>query len=392
MPHLALPTLEIDSPYAPVTDPATPDNSPPGHPKFPRDTTGFHAELKRRVAAYFTEGRSERDCWQMYLKTAIILGWLGASYVLLVFVADAWWQAIPLAFAIVLGIAGVGFAIQHDGGHHAYSRREWINRLAAMSMDLIGASSYLWRWKHVVMHHTYPNVPGEDMDIDAGALTRFSPHQPWRWFHRWQHLYLWPAYALTAPRWHLWGDFKEVLTGRIGPHPIPRPHGWDLLVFVLGKAISIGFMLVLPMFFHPWWLVLAFYVLVTGFAGVFLTVVFQLAHCVGEAEFPTPIPGTARMPDAWAAHQIVTTVDFARRSPSMTFLLGGLNFQIEHHLFPRISHIHYPALSKIVEQTSKEYGIPYTNHGSFWAGIRAHYRWLKELGNPEVTTPLAVGE
>lgn len=391
MPELALSPHDTNSPEAVAADQPSPDSTRPLHPKFPPDTAGFHGELKRRVAAYFATGRHERDCWQMYLKTAIIFAWLATSYALLVFVADSWWQALPLAFAMVLGVAGVGFAIQHDGGHHAYSRYEWINRLAAMSMDLIGGSSYLWRWKHVVMHHTYPNVAGEDMDIEAGALTRFSPHQPWRWFHRWQHLYLWPAYAVTAPRWHLWGDFAEVVAGKIGPHPIPRPRGWDMVVFIMGKVFSIGFMLVLPMFFHPWWLVVLFYFLVTGVAGVFLTIVFQLAHCVGEADFPIPVPGTARMPDAWAAHQVTTTVDFARRSWSMTFLLGGLNFQIEHHLFPRICHIHYPALSKIVEETSREFGIRYTNHGSFWAGIQAHYRWLKELGNPETTPPPAVG-
>lgn len=382
MPSMAPPTVH---PHLPE---CTPDNAltpttPPLRPKFPRDEAGFYAELRRRIGAYFATGRSERDCWQMYLKTAIIFAWLAVTYSLLVFAVETWWQAIPVALGLALGIATVGLAIQHDGGHHAYSRREWINKLAAMSLDVIGASSYLWRWKHVVMHHTYPNVDGEDMDLEAGAVARLSPHQPRRWYHRWQHLYLWPLYALTSSRWHLYGDFKEVVVGKIGPHRIPRPRGWDLVVFLAGKAFSIGLLLVVPMFFHDWWVVLLYYFLATGATGVMLTVVFQLAHCVGEAEFPVPVAGTPRMPDAWAAHQVRTTVDFARRSPTLSWLVGGLNFQVVHHLFPQICHVHYPALSRIVESTCQEFGIPYATHGSFLAGIRAHYRWLQRLGQPD---------
>ena len=221
---------------------AAPSRTARTPPKFPRDTDGFQAELDRRVQAYFgTTGKSERDCWAMYLKTAVILAWGAASYVCLVFVAETWWQAVPAAVSLALALAGVGFSIQHDGGHRAYSRRAWINWLAASSLDLIGASSYLWHWKHDVFHHTYANVPGQDTDIEPGAALRLSPHQPRRWFHRWQHLYLWPLYAITAARWHLYGDFKDYLTGTIGPHPIPRPRGWDLAVFWVGKLASVGF-------------------------------------------------------------------------------------------------------------------------------------------------------
>ena len=130
-------------------------------PKFPKDEAGFSSELRRRTDAYFVEtGKSERDCWQMYLKTAVILAWLATSYALLVFAAPTVWLAAPLSISLALAISAVGFSIQHDGGHHAYSRYGWVNRLAALSLDLIGASSYLWRWKHVVFHHTYPNVDG----------------------------------------------------------------------------------------------------------------------------------------------------------------------------------------------------------------------------------------
>jgi linoleoyl-CoA desaturase len=375
-PRVALPTPTADNPTAPTES--------VGRPKFPRDEVGFLTELRRRVDAYFaTTKLRDRDNWQMYLKSAVIFAWLAVTYVLLLFVVDTLWLAIPLAVVFAVGIGAVGFSIQHDGGHQAYSRRTWVNKLAAFSLDLIGASSYLWHWKHVVYHHTYPNVDGQDTDIDPGAVARLCPHQKRRWFHRWQHLYLWPAYALTASRWHLMGDFKEFFGAKIGPHPIPKPKAKDWVVFFLGKAFSVGIMLVVPMFFYPWYVVVGFYFLITGVAGAWMTTVFQLAHCVGEADFPRPDGETNRMEASWAVHQLETTVDFARRSWVMTWLLGGLNFQIEHHLFPQICHVHYPELSKIVEQTCQEYGIRYTNHGSFMAGLGSHYRWLRELGRSD---------
>jgi linoleoyl-CoA desaturase len=348
---------------------------------FAKDAAGFLTELRRGVEDYFARtGKGKTDSWQMYLKSAIVLTVLAASYVLLVVVADAWWQAVPLAVLLGVSMALVGFNIQHDGGHGSYSRHPWVNRAAAMTLDLVGASSYLWHWKHVVYHHTYVNVYGEDTDIDVSSLVRFTPHARRLKMQRYQHLYLWPLYGLMASRWHLYGDFKEVVTGTIGPHPIPRPRGRDLLTFVAGKVVSIGLLLVLPMFFHPWWLVLAFYLLVTFVLGVVLSVVFQLAHCVEEAAFPMPVGDPRRMEAAWAVHQAEATVDFARNSRVLAWLLGGLNFQIEHHLFPTVCHVHYPAICKIVEQTCRDFGVKYAEHRTFWSGIASHYRWLRHMG------------
>jgi linoleoyl-CoA desaturase len=158
---------------------------------------------------------------------------------------------------------------------------------------------------------------------------------------------------------------------------------------VAGKAFSIGWLLVLPMLMHEWWVALLFYFLVTGAMGVFLSVVFQLAHCVEEADTPSPQPGSLKMEDSWAIHQIHTSADFARNSKVLTWLLGGLNFQVIHHLFPQISHLHYPALAPIVEQTCKEYGVRYTAFPTMWAGIVSHYRWLKRMGMPYDPGPRA---
>lgn len=352
--------------------------------KFAKDTAGFLPELKRRVDGYFDKtGKSKNDNWQMYLKTAIIMTWFAASWTLLVFFTTSIWVAIPLAVLLAVSMAVIGFSIQHDGGHNGYSKYRWINKLAAMSLDLIGVSSYLWYWKHAIFHHTYTNVQGHDTDIDVSWLARFSPHVKRLRIHRWQHFYLWPLYGLMASRWHLYGDFKDVWTATIGPHKIARPRGWDLAVFIGGKIVSFMMLIAVPMFFHPWWLVLAFYMLITSVIGVVLSVVFQLAHCVEEADFPLPNEGGVHIDNAWAIHQVETTVDFARNSRVLSWLLGGLNFQIVHHLFPKICHIHYPALSAIVEETCREYGVKYQVHSSFWAGVVSHYRWLRLMGRPE---------
>jgi linoleoyl-CoA desaturase len=355
--------------------------APYPRPKFPHDASGFQTELRRRVNEYFqSSGKKERGGWRIYSKTAIVFGWMIASYVGLVFFAPTLWLALPLTLSLAAAMAASAFCVQHDGGHRAYSNLPWVNRLAALSLDFIGASSYLWHWKHAILHHTYSNIPGQDTDIELGSVMRLCPQQKRRWFHRWQHLYLWVLYGVMAARWHLWGDFKDVITGKIGPHPIPRPKGLDLIIFLGGKIFSIGWLIAVPLFFHEWWVVLCFYLLATALMGVILSVVFQLAHCVEEADFPSPVDGTMRMESAWAIHQVQTTADFARGSRILSFLLGGLNFQIEHHLLPQVCHVHYPALSPIVEGVCKEYGVRFSSHPTFWAGVVSHYRWLKRMG------------
>ena len=193
-----------------------------------------------------------------------------------------------------------------------------------------------------------------------------------------------------AIKWHLIDDFYQISMGRIGTHKIPRPKGKDLAVFIGGKVVFTSLAFVIPMLLHPWYDVLFVYVTAAFVSGVVLSVVFQLAHCVGEAEFPVPIHGaggTERMETDWAVHQVQTTVDFSRRNPVLCWFLGGLNFQIEHHLFHKICHIHYPALSKLVEEACNEFGLKYAEHKTIFSAINSHFRWLVEMGRPPVALP-----
>ncbi len=354
--------------------------------KFDSDP-GFHTELKRRVEDYFQKtALSPRGGPQMWLKTAAILLWLVSSYLLLVFVAATWWQAIPLAGSLAFAIAGVGFAIQHDANHGAYANVRAVNHVMGMTLDLVGASSYVWRFKHNVFHHTYPNLSGADDDINLLPFGRLSPAQPRYRLHRWQQFYLWALYGFLGLKWHFVDDFKNTARARIARHRFPRPRGLDLVEMIGVKALFFAWALVLPALFHPWWVVLLFYAATMFLVGVVLAVVFQLAHCVEEAAFPMLAPGTDRVANAWAAHQVSASVDFAPNNRLITWYLGGLNFQIEHHLFPYICHIHYPRLAGIVQAVCAEFEVRYTVHPRLSTALASHWRWLRRMGLPVTAT------
>lgn len=347
-----------------------------------------HSPLRQRliraVDAYFRGRRIEpRGGGRMLLKSGLILGWWLASYLLLVFWADSAALVVLLATSLGLAVAGVGFNIQHDGGHGAYSSRKIGNRLSALTLDLMGGSSYMWHFKHNILHHHYTNVEGVDDDLEAGVMLRLSSGQRRRWFHRFQHLYIWALYAFLPPKWQFWDDWRGLVLGRIGDHPIPRPGRRDLAILVLGKLFFLGWVFALPLAIHPVGSVLAVYALCALVLGVTLGTVFQLAHCVEEAGF-SPIPEQPqRMDHSFVEHQLRTTVDFAPRNRFLNWYTGGLNFQVEHHLFPRICHIHYPAVAEIVQSVCAEAHIPHLSHDTLSSALGSHVRYLKRMGRAD---------
>jgi len=370
------------------TSPATAESVQPLTALKFKASDRFLKELRKRVDAYFEKtGRSRRDCPTMYFKTATILAWFFGAYALLMFCVTSWWAVVPLAVVLGVAVAAIGFNIQHDGGHRAYSDRQWVNKMMALTLDLMGGSSYLWDWKHNSIHHTYPNIDGHDDDINIGIFGRLSPTQKRYWFHRLQGIYLWALYGLLAIKWHFFDDFHNLAVGKINGHKIPRPRGKELLIFIGGKVVFFSMAFIVPMMLHPVWSVLTVYAIAAFVSGVVLSVVFQLAHCVEEANFPMPVleaDGTLRMTNEWAVHQVETTVDFSRRNPILCWFLGGLNFQVEHHLFSRICHVHYPALSKEVEAVCREFGVRYAANKSIFSAVASHFRWLVLMGRPDM--------
>jgi linoleoyl-CoA desaturase len=345
---------------------------------------GFQQTLRQRVDEYFrSTGRRKRDCWQMYLKTAVVFAAFGTSYALLLLVAATLWQGLLLSVLLALCIAAIGFNVMHDGGHQAYSEHAWVNRLMAWTLDLSGSSSGRWRWKHGVIHHMYVNITGYDDDINLCLLGRLSPHQKRRWWHRWQHLYIWFFYGMMAIKWQLFDDFRYVITGRLGRNRVPRPLGWEIVIFVLGKLLFFAWAFAIPMLLHPVWTVVFYYAVTATVLGSTLTTVFIIPHLVEKADFPMPQKGTERMARSWAVHQATVTVNFAMKSRILTLVLGGLNYHKEHHFFPMICHVNYPGMSRVVEETCREFGVPYNTYDTFAAGVAAHYRWIRGLGRSD---------
>lgn len=348
-------------------------------PSFPSHSP-LRAELNAEVDAYFERTGLDRDGGRpMWIKTLVILSWAITSYVLLLFVATSWWTAVPLAVSLGLALAGVGFSVMHDANHGAYSTGARLNASAAATIDLMGGSSYLWRQKHNVLHHTYTNVEGLDDDIELRPFFRLAEGQRRYWFHRFQHLYWVPLFVFFTTKWTLVDDFVALARGSIGRHEFPRPRWPALLQLLAGKLFFITWAFVLPLSVVPLGPFLLGYVIVSTVWGLTLGTVFQLAHAVDNVRFVR-----APLPLAWVEHQVATTADFARDHRLVTWYVGGLNFQVEHHLFPRVSHRHYPALATIVREVCARHGVPVHEHATVTSALRAHLRYLVTMGAPTV--------
>jgi linoleoyl-CoA desaturase len=181
-------------------------------------------------------------------------------------------------------------------------------------------------------------------------------------------------------RWQTAADLAALRRGSIGHSALRRPRGWDLAGLAVGKVLFIGWALVVPALVYPWWVVLAGYAAFTMIMGLVTATIFQLAHCVEEADFVAPADIAARRP-TWAVHEVETTVDFCPRNRVLTWLLGGLNYQIEHHLFPRVPHTHYPKIAEIVRRNCELHGVRYSCQPTFRAALRSHQRHLRALGS-----------
>jgi linoleoyl-CoA desaturase len=319
---------------------------------------------------------------RLWLKMALIFAWAVASWTVLVFVAATPWQAGLAAVSLGLAMAGIGFNVQHDGGHGAATGSRSLNRALAMGLDLLGGSSWVWRWKHNVFHHANPNAVHLDADIDVEPFVRLAPQQRRRPWHRWQHVYAWPLYALLTPKWQLMDDFVCVAQGRIGGNVFPRPRGLELVAFVAGKALFLTWAFAIPLTRHSPLEVLFGYLVASVVLSLALAITFQAAHCVEEADFP----GADSPRVEWAAHQLATSVDFAPGNGVWSCLLGGLNYQTEHHLFPGIPHVELPGLAPVVRAVCAEHGVPYRVLPSFSAAIASHGRLLWRLGRDEAAT------
>jgi Fatty acid desaturase len=341
----------------------------------------FIAETRREVELYLASRRIR--AWgraQLYAQTFVAFALVATSWTTLIFLHPGVALGIVALAGAALGAILVGFCVQHDANHGAYFRSRRFNHLMGWTSDsLLGFSSYTWRVKHNVAHHTYTNVEGYDDDINQAPFIRLTPTTQPHWWYRVQHIYIWPLYSLMVLRWQTGADIAALIRGRIANSRMHPPKRWDLAGLIGGKLIFVTWAIAVPLLVYPWWVVFAGYVAFTMATSLVTATTFQLAHCVEEADFATP-EAIAASGKPWAVHEVESTVDFCPRNPVLTWMLGGLNYQIEHHLFPRVAHTHYPRIAQIVRRNAAKYGVRYTAQPSLFRALRSHQRHLRALG------------
>lgn len=336
----------------------------------------FTAVLHGRVTAYLTHGHRSRYANGFFYAKALLflIVWVGNYALILAGNLSRhglWMAAVGFGIASLLLLLNIG----HDAVHNAISRKRWVNTLFSFTFNLVGGNAYSWYLKHNVAHHRYTNIEGADMDIDTGPLLRISPLAPYRPHYRYQHLYAPVVYLFSSLALLFYVDFAMLRKVRPGGQKA-KPTEWGILIAT--KCFYLVYTLLIPCWLLavPFWQALVGFLTLHGVVGLLIALVFQPSHYVSGMYFSNDKEWVRKN---WVGHQLATTVDLARRSKLANFLLGGLNTNTIHHIFPGICHVHYIPLSNILKQTADEFGVKYTELG-FWAGIRAHFQYLKEMG------------
>ena len=347
----------------------------------------FFATVKERVDRYFKMNNiSKKANRAMVIKTMVYLFLFVAFYAVILLEVLPLHLNLVMAMGLGILMALIGFNICHDALHGSYSNKKWVNDSLGFIFNLIGANIYIWKISHNKVHHTYTNIVGHDGDLEvAPGLIRISPEEKKKAIHRYQHLYAFPLYSLASISWFFRKDYVKFFQKNIGAHTNkhPRIEYFNLFFY---KMVYYTLFIILPVIVMDitWWQFLFGFLAMNFAEGLVMGLVFQLAHLVEDTDMPL-LQANENVEEAWAEHQMRTTANFARNSKVATFLFGGLNYQVEHHLFPKICHIHYPAISEIVKQTAHEFNLPYHENESFFSALKSHYLFLKQLGRqPEV--------
>ncbi|HEY9699142.1 MAG TPA: acyl-CoA desaturase [Trichocoleus sp.] len=343
---------------------------------------GFRKELNQRVNAYFRSANlTTRDNPAMYLKTAVIFSWVISAWAFTLFGPPILWMKVIGCILLGGGIAAVGFSVGHDANHGGYSSRKWVNSLMGLTYDVIGVSSYLWRYRHNYLHHTYTNILGHDVEIHGDGLVRMTPYMEQQPYHKLQHLFINFVYAIIPFYWSI-ADVQMMLFKRhYHEHTLPQLKTSEVLTMLIGKVVWLGLFLGIPVLvgYSPLQALVGFTITYMVY-GVLICNVFMLAHVLDTAEYIQPELDSNAIDDEWAVFQVRTTVDFAPKNAFLNWYLGGLNYQVVHHLFPQVCHIHYPQIAPILAEVCEEFGVKYQVYPTFRSALAANYRWLKYLG------------
>ncbi len=354
-----------------------------GFPTFDhRIGSDFRKELNRRVDE-FLRHRGKHATFSLHVKAVVLF----AAYLIPLAII----QFVPMPVALQLGLwglmglamAGIGMNVMHDANHGSWSSNPIINKIYGSSIYLLAGLPLNWKIQHNYLHHQFTNVHGLDEDVEVNGVLRLHRSEKRIWFHRFQHVYALGLYALLTINWALIKDFNKLVKYRkLGLlDKFKANTRLELVKLIAAKVFYFSLFLILPMIFSPqsaWSIALGF-VLMHLIGGVVLSVIFQLAHILEEVEMPL-WEGAEQLNNEWMIHQLQTTANFSEGHPLITWYTGGLNHQIEHHLFPHISHAHYPAIAPLVRKTAQEFGLPYHSEPKFSGALANHFRTLRQLG------------
>lgn len=280
-----------------------------------------------------------------------------------------------------LGMAGIGMGVMHDAIHGSYSKNKKINSLLGYTFNLIGANSTVWKIQHNVLHHTYTNIDNADDDLNAPFFLRFSPHAKHYWLHQFQHIYIWFFYSISTISWITTKDFVRLKRYKTMGFLNNAEYKKKLISMTAWKLLYYSYALIIPIIMVPfaWWIILLAFISMHLVTGLLVSVVFQIAHIMPVTDFPLP-DNQGNMNNNWYGHQFATTSNFSPNSTVLFWLIGGLNYQVEHHVLPDVCHVHYKNLTKIVSETAKDYGMPYHVKKSLFHAISDHTKMLRMLG------------
>lgn len=346
---------------------------------------GFRNAVVQRVNAYLkANGLRTRDLPEMYVKSALCLGWWAISYGLMIYSGIAGWSFIVtlgLALVFGLGAGAVAFNIMHDANHNGYSDNPKVNRLLGLTVELVGLSSFIWRQQHNIWHHTYTNIAGLDEGLEMNGWVRNSPRDIWKPRHRFQHLYAPIVYAMAGVGLLIGRNFQVYFTGKSGDtFQYPPMSRNDKLIFWAGRLINLMIYLVIPALVFGIGGALVIFALTSSVTGFVIATILQMAHVMNDVDFPEPTGDPLKIENEWAIHEVQTTSNFAPNNAIINWYVGGLNYQIEHHLFPHMCHLLYPKIAPIVRATCEEYGLTYQSYPTFRAALKNHWQSLREFG------------
>jgi linoleoyl-CoA desaturase len=348
----------------------------------------FFKELRSRVDNYFeTTGQSKYANKAMVLKTIVLVGGYLTGIVLQAVLVPAPVMSFALFALTGVFLAGIGMSVMHDANHGAYSAKESVNRWVGYSLNLLGGMVTNWKMQHNVLHHTYTNIAGLDEDIDTKLALKLSPHGPTKKAHKYQWFYAFFLYMILTLYWGVAKDLVQFFHyKKVGLNKQSKVKNavWLLKMAVVKTGYFSAFIGIPIYAGMPVWQAITGFLIMHAVSGWILSVVFQLAHVVPDAYFPQP-DENGLIPYSWAEHQLRTTMNFSTKNKWLSWYVGGLNFQVEHHLFTKICHVHYPAISEIVKNTAAEFGVPYYEKKTFGEALREHIAFLRMQGVPKLS-------